>query len=590
MINVESKPIRILIIDDEPVIRQVLLAMLGEQYDCTTASSAEEGLALLKEGRFDLVLSDIDMGEMSGIEMIPHVLNASPETVVVMISGKRTIESAIDAMRVGAFDYIRKPFEMEQVLLAVARAASHHVLLAEKQQYESNLQELVKQRTEELDFLSYHDSLTKLPNRVLFEDRLTQALAAPGLHSLAVALLSLDRFKEVHDTLGHAIGFQVLREAGRRFSANLPEGDTVARFEGDEFGVLLTSVESAEAITGITSRIRDALKMPFKIEGNEIFITASVGVCLSPHDGQDAGTLLNNAGAARSRAIEQGGNLCEFYTADINTRALKRLDLEQKLRRAVERDEFEVFYQPKVDMEGEHVAGMEALVRWRHPESGLISPADFIPLAEETGLIVPIGEWVLRTACEQAKIWHEAGFALQLSVNLSVRQLYDQCLSKTILGIIGETRLDPYFLELEVTESAIMKNAAAAAATLNDLRRAGIKISIDDFGTGYSSLGYLKRLPIDILKIDKSFVQDIANDPDDGALVMAIITLAHNLRLRVVAEGVETEEQLKFLRLLRCDEWQGYLFSRPVPADAFVKLLTRGKLPAHEARLNSLST
>lgn len=577
MNNTNKGAARILIIDDEPVIRNLLSEILCEKYDCTAVCSAEEALEILRRENFQLVLSDINMSGMSGIQMVPQVRAAAPQTVVVMLSGENTIDTAIEAMRAGAFDYIQKPFALEHVEAAVKRALEHYFLLEQKRLYENHLSELVEQRTEELNYLAYHDSLTDLPNRHLFEDRLSQAvtLARHNRQILGILFLSVDRFKTIQDTLGHTLGYQLLKKFAARLEECVGAGATIARFEGDEFAVLLTRIDSAQNVVEIANRIFEAMNLPFAIEAHEMFINLSAGISLFPDDGADVQILLKNAGVALSRVREHGGGY-QFFTADMNAKALRRLTMEGNLRRALEREEFEVYYQPKVDTTSRRIVGTEALLRWRHPESGIISPAEFIPLAEETGLIIPIGEWILRTACAQSKAWQAEGFKIHLSVNLSARQFQQENLLKTITGIVGETGFNSHCLELEVTESSIMTNAEFAVETLNELKATGIKISIDDFGTGYSSLGYLKRLPIDVLKIDKSFVQDIAANPDDMALVMAIITLAHNLRLKVVAEGVETAEQLKFLQLLQCDEWQGYLYSKPVPADDFRNLLIEG--------------
>jgi diguanylate cyclase (GGDEF)-like protein len=585
MVSAVKNNAHILIVDDEPEIRNIVRGMLSESYRCRATNSAEEALSILRTEKFELVISDIKMDGMSGLEMIPRVKALAPDTVVMMLSGEQTIESAIEAMRVGAFDYIMKPFDIQHVEAAVRRALEHHSLLAAKRRHENHLEELVRQRTAELNHLAYHDALTDLPNRVLFEDRLTQALilAERNRQTLGILFLSLDRFKKIHDTLGRAIGDRLLQKVAERLRSSAHPGETVARFEGDEFALLLTQIGGTESedVVEVIYQINESLKLPFVIDDHELFTTVSIGISLYPDDGADAPTLLKNADAALYRAREQGGDNYQFYTADMNAKAMKRLTLENSLRRALERSEFEVYYQPVLDINTRKIVGMEALLRWHHPELGLVQPAEFIPLAEDTGMIVPIGEWALRTACTQGKSWQEAGFApLTLAVNLSARQFQQQNLSEVIARILQETGLNSHDLELELTESSIMKNAESAVRTLGELKAMGVKIAIDDFGTGYSSLGYLKRLPIDTLKIDRSFVRDITTDPDDAALVMAIITLAHNLRLKVIAEGVESEEQLSFLHLLRCDEWQGYLFSRPLPVEAFEDLLLQGQNPA----------
>jgi diguanylate cyclase (GGDEF)-like protein len=459
---------------------------------------------------------------------------------------------------------------------AVRRARDHHKLLEGKRRYENNLEELVRQRTAEVERLAYYDTLTDLPNRLLFEDRLAQALllAQRNRQILGTFFLALDRFKKINDTLGHAVGDLLLKDVAERVKHCVSESDTVARFDGEEFALLLTQVTGTEDLVEITRLINEALKPSFLLAGHEIYVTASIGISLFPFDGEDQNNLLKNAGAALYRAKMQGGNNYQFYTSDMNARALKRLALESSLRRAVEHEEFVIHYQPQVEMESRKIVGAEALVRWQHPKFGLLAPAEFIPMAEDTGLILLLGAWVLRTACAQTRWWQQAGIGdLRIAVNVSARQFQDKNLLDTVAQILSDTGLDSSCLELELTESSIMQNAESAIKTLTELREMGVKISIDDFGTGYSSLGYLKRLPIDILKLDRSFVTGATTDPDDAALVMAIISLAHNLKLKVIAEGVETEEQVRFLRLLKCDGGQGYLFGKPMPADLFRSLI-----------------
>lgn len=574
MKSTSYKSARILIVDDEPLVRNLLNAILSKSYDCTTAESAEEALSYLGKEAFDLVISDINMGGMSGIELISRVAVSSPDTVVMVISGNLTLDSPIEAIRGGAFDYIKKPFDVDQVEIAVDRALAHAALLASKRKHENHLEQLVAERTSKLNYLAYNDSLTGLPNRLFFEDRLTQTLLQQkGRGKVAVFFVSLDRFKGLRDTLGHSVGDRLLKEVAGRLEAVADNRATVARFEGDEFALLLGD-KSSDELVRFANDVFDAFNSPLAVGEDEIIISISIGISLSPDDGDDAQILLKNAGAALSHVRKHGGNNYQFFTSDIHDTALSRLALENELRRALERSEFELYYQPKIDMNTRKMVGMEALVRWNHPELGLVPPLDFIPLAEETGLIVPIGEWVLRDACAQSKKWHDQGYDLDVAVNLSPRQFQQKDLVEKINQIVRDTGFDPGFLNLEVTESSIMNNAESAVNVLHELRKTGIKISIDDFGTGYSSLGYLKQLPIDVLKIDKTFVNDVTSNPDDAALVNTVITLAHNLRLKVVAEGVETEDQLSFLNQSKCDEWQGFLFSKPVTAEAFARLLT----------------
>lgn len=566
----------ILVIDDDEQIRGLLTAVLVDNYDCHSAASAEEALKKLGSKTFDLILSDIDMGGMSGLELVPHVHSLSPDTVVVMISGHNEIETAIQAMRAGAFDYIAKPLVLQHVQAAVERALNQNSLLKERRRYKEQLEILLQQRTAEVDRLAYYDTITQLPNRALFEDRLTQAVAVAKSESqtFGVLFISFDQFKKVNDTLGHEAGDYLLSEFAKRLKSCVSETDTVARFGTDEFAVLQTPIVDANEIVETIGSLSQVLKFAFEVRGQELFATASVGVSLFPYDAEDAQTLMKNAGAALYKAKRSGGANYQFYTADMHSLAARRLALETKLRRALQNEEFLIHYQPRVSVDSLAVTGVEALVRWQDPQLGLVPPSEFIPLAEDTGLIVPIGEWVLRNACLQARRWQDAGFApMQMAVNISARQFQERDLSATVVRILDETRVAPQYLELEVTESSIVQKPEFAASVLTRLKGMGVKISIDDFGTGYSSLASLKRLPIDALKIDRSFVRDATTDPDDASLVMAIVTLAHNLRLKVIAEGVETEEQLRFLHLLRCNEIQGYLFSKPLPAESLVKLL-----------------
>jgi diguanylate cyclase (GGDEF)-like protein len=562
----------ILIIDDDAQIRGLLTELLSPKNDCTAVGSAEDALAILRSINFDLVISDINMGGISGLDLVPRVIAQNPDTVVVMISGQQTIDFAIEAMRVGAFDYITKPLDLRHVETAVKRALAHHELLTQKRRYENHLEELVKERTAEIEHLAYHDGLTDLPNRVLFTDRCAQALAIAQRNGnlVAVMLVSIDRFKKVTESLGHAAGDVVLTEAAARLQCCITNGDTVARFEGDEFALLLMHVKETGDLVEVARSVQEVFEAPFRLDRQEVCVTTSTGISLFPSNGGDTNTIMRNAVAALYRAKKQGGNNYQFYAADMNSRALKRLALETGMRRAIANQEFLTFYQPVVNLASGEIVGSEALVRWQHPELGLLPPARFIGLAEDTGLILEIGDLVMREACAQTRAWQERGFGrLRIAVNISARHFQQRNFSERLVEILGETRLDPTSLELELTETSIMENKDSAARLLRQIRNLGVKIAIDDFGTGYSSLSYLKLLPIDTVKLDRSFVKGATTDPDDAALVMAIVTLAHNLKLRVVAEGVETQEQGSFLRLLRCDEAQGYLFGKPMPAELF---------------------
>jgi diguanylate cyclase (GGDEF)-like protein/PAS domain S-box-containing protein len=435
-----------------------------------------------------------------------------------------------------------------------------------------------KQAEERLHYLANFDPLTGLPNRTLFSDRLSQALQRALRHkrSVAVLFLDLDRFKNINDTLGHAFGDLVLKNVSERLAACIREGDTVARLGGDEFVLILDNLAQEEDTRLIAQKVLSTLSSPFSVEGHEFFITTSIGIALYPNDGNTYESLIKNADTAMYRAKEKGKNNYQHYSPALNAKISERLAMETHLRRALERNEFELHYQPLVAPAWGRVIGVEALLRWKRPGVGMIPPSDFIPLAEETGLILPIGEWVLQTACAQNRAWQSAGLPpIRVAVNLSGGQFQQQHLVEDIAAILHETGLSPEYLELELTESIIMKSTEATVTTLRRMAELGIRISVDDFGTGYSSLSYLKRFPVSTLKIDRTFVGDLTTDPDDKAIVKAIITLAHSLKLGVVAEGVETREQLQFLQSLQCDYVQGELFSKPVPADKVAPLFAQ---------------
>lgn len=422
---------------------------------------------------------------------------------------------------------------------------------------------------------AYHDILTDLPNRMLFIDHLNLALtqARRHRHMMAVMFLDLDRFKSINDSLGHAIGDQLLKAVAYRLNNYLREGDTVARIGGDEYTVLLPQVSHEEDVMTIAQKIISAFQHLFTVNHHELHITASIGISLYPGDGDDVDTLLKNADIAMYHAKEQGRNNYQFYNPSMNIRTMERVILENSLRQTLERKELLLYYQPQVDIATRQIVCAEALLRWNHPELGMLNPMHFIPLAEETGLIIPIDEWVLETACAQNKKWQDAGHApLCVTVNLSAHQFQQPNLSETISEVLRRTGLDPRWLELEITESTAMQNIDTTIPNLTKLTEMGVTVAIDDFGTGYSSLSYLKKLPIQKLKIDKSFISGLTIDPDYEAIVNAVIAMAHTLKMRVVAEGVETEEQLSFLHSSHCDEIQGFLFSRPLPAEDFVEL------------------
>jgi diguanylate cyclase (GGDEF)-like protein len=437
-----------------------------------------------------------------------------------------------------------------------------------------------KHAEETLRFVATHDALTDLGNRAIFTEQLGRALARVSRYGrgLAVLFVDIDRFKVVNDTLGHTAGDRMLQECARRLKDCLRGSDTVARLGGDEFVIMIEDFSGPRDAIAVAQKILTGLGRPLVLEGQELLPSASIGIAIAPDDGSDIEMLLKNADIAMYRAKDQGRNNYQFYSSQMNKHTFERLAMESSLRKATERGEFLLHYQPKLHLETGAISGVEALVRWRHPDLGMVSPAQFIPLAEETGLIVQIGEWVLRTACEQGREWREAGLPpFRIAVNLSARQFAQKTLLSDVARIMDESGLPADSLEFEITESLVMQNPEHATQMLHKLRAMGITLALDDFGTGYSSLGYLKRFPINCVKVDRSFIKDIPNDKDDMAITRGVIALGHSLRLKVVAEGVETREQQDFLYENGCDEMQGYLFSKPLAADDVTRLLTDHK-------------
>jgi diguanylate cyclase len=563
----------VMMVDDEPTTIDVLQAFLeNEGYKrFVTTSDSTRALELITSQNPDVILLDLHMPQVTGFDILMSIRRDTRfrHTPVIVLTSATDSETKLKALQLGASDFLAKPVDPSELALRL-----RNTLAAKAYQ----------------DRLTFYDSLTALPNRRLFMDRLLWSLRCASRDRTLCAVLhvDLDHFKKINDSLGHEIGDRLLVAVGSRLQVclqDLPVAGTsyeadsqplLSRVGGDEFNLLLPEVKRVESAVRAAGGILAAMKEPFLIEGHEVFITASSGVAVFPNDGDSADALLKHAGVAMNQAKQQGRNTYQFYSPKMNARALERLKLENQLRRALDRNELLPFYQPKVDIRTGHVVGAEVLLRWNHPQRGQVSPAEFVPLAEDTGLITDFGAWVLETACNQNSAWQTAALPkIRLAVNVSARQFRDGKFVETLRRALQSSGLDPQFLILELTENTIMENAQENLDILHEIKEMGVKLSVDDFGTGYSSLSYLKQLPLDELKIDRSFIAGIRTEKDDAPIVTSIISMAHSLNLRVVMEGVETERQLLFSRDRGCDEYQGFLFSRPVCSSEF-ELIIRG--------------
>ena len=589
----------LLLVDDEENIVAALTRLLrGSGYRILRAYSGKEGLELLANNHVGVIVSDQRMPEMTGVEFFSRVKELYPKTMRIILSGYADLDSVKEAINRGAiYKFFTKPWDAEALCATVHEAFEHYELAQKKEQLALEIQsanamlanlnlelsKLVEQKNSQIERISHYDPLTNLPNRLLYLDRLGHELA----HALrdnrmvAVMFVDLDRFKQVNDSFGYPAADWLLQAVAERLKSLVRASDTVARMGGDEFAFVLTGMKQAHEAGEVAQKILASFaRDPLSVGDSEIFVSASLGISIYPFDGADAATLVRNADAALYHAKKEGRNNFQYYAAQMNASARQRLTLETELRRALEREEFVLYYQPKVDLGSGKITGMEALLRWQSAERGLVAPAEFIPLLEETGLILPVGEWVLHAACKQLQAWQTTGFpAIRMAVNLSALQFRQIDFAGIILDILKQNSFDPGTgsLELELTESMLMNNAEGTIATLDRLRETGVQFSVDDFGTGYSSLSYLKRFPIHSLKIDRSFVSGLEGNRDDAAIVAAIISLGHSLGLKIIAEGVETMGQLDCLRKMKCDEMQGYLFSRPVHAAEMTQLLQSGK-------------
>jgi diguanylate cyclase (GGDEF)-like protein len=575
----DKEVIKVLLVEDDEddyIITRDLLSEIAEKhYELEWVSSYDPALESMQENKCDVYLLDYRLGEHTGLDLLQEAIENGCTAPIILLTGQGDHQVDVEAMKAGASDYLIKGR-----INADSLERSIRYSIERKKSEKRILQ------------LAFYDSLTGLPNQTSYRDRLQQVIAHARRYNriAAVLFLDLDNFKRINDTLGHRAGDHLLKLVSERLNGTIRSSDslsrnrsdklqtTVARQGGDEFTLILTEIRNPEDAAKVAHRLVSKLSEPYKLEGYEVFITVSIGIAIFPVDGEDIDSILMNADAAMYHAKKQGKNNFQFYRLTMNERAMERLNLENDLRKALERDELLLHFQPKVGIESGKVVGMEALIRWQHPEIGMVSPAEFIPMAEETGLIVPIGEWVLQAACAQINAWQAQGLApIPVSVNISSQQFQHQELLITIGRLLESSGIPPERLMLEITESVIMQNTDSTFDILNTLTAMGLRLLIDDFVTGYSSVSYLKRLPVFAIKIDRSFINDIATNPDDAAIIKAIIAMAQNLKLKVVAEGVETEEQLAFLRDEQCDVMQGYLFSRPLPAEEVSKLLAQAK-------------
>lgn len=563
---------KVMIVDDEPIMMDVVQAFLEDAgySNFLTTDDPVRALDLMQRERPDVLLLDLIMPGKSGFDLLHEIRNdpALRFMPVIVLTAASDSDTKLQALELGATDFLAKPVDPSELILRLRNALAFKA-------YQ--------------DQLAYNDALTGLPNRQLFLERLDWSLRLARRHNKQFALLQigLDRFRQINDTLGHEIGDEVLKAAARRLSGSLRESDTLgklddsdegislSRLAGDEFMVLVSEIGQAEDASIIARRLLDTMQSPLILNGRELFVTVSVGIAIYPQDAEDPSELLTNVDLAMTQAKLRGRNTYVFHSPETNARSHERLTLETELRKAIERDQLELWYQPKLHTAGGRMVGAEALLRWTHPTMGPISPASFIPLAEETGLILPLGEMVLRRACRDAAVWQGEARALPVSVNVSSLQFRRGDMPEIIQSALQASGLPANSLIIELTESLLMDNAQANIDMLRSIKALGVHLSMDDFGTGYSSLAYLKRFPLDEIKIDQQFVRDLPADAGNSAIVGAVIAMAHGLGLKVTAEGVETQAQRDFLNQHDCDQFQGYLFSRPLPLQAFTDLLAR---------------
>jgi len=697
----------ILIVDDDPVVLKSLKDLLATRgIDANTAIGGREAIVCLDQKEYDLVLLDLQMPYVNGHDVMRHIKQQKMNLSIIVVSGETSFEAARDACSQGAYDFLRKPYATDELMITVKNALKEKSLEKQNKRIQNQLHEserlhrylvntspdiiyildqdghfsfindrietllgydnkeligkhysiLVHQKDLEvaryvfnerrvgdrasrnvelrlkckddssprffeastlpielssmgiyqnegdpkkktylgtygvarditerklaedtINFQAYHDLLTNLPNRALLRDRLSLAISQAKREDemLAVMFLDLDRFKNINDSLGHVVGDELLQQVSTRLKSCVREGDTLARFGGDEFTLLLPKItRGKEDVSSIAEKINDVLKDPFVIDNNELYVSASIGISIYPRDGTNMDLLIKHADIAMYHVKDTGKNNYKFYSDDMTTPYFQNLSLETGIHKALDNDEFHLMYQPQINLKTGEIVGVEALLRWDHPEHGMITPAEFVPFAEETGMIVEIGHWVLRNACAELRRWRDAGLPeIRMSINMSARQLAEKAIVKHISNILKDYGIPGHCLEIEITENTIMSDMDSVIQKLKALSKKGVFIAIDDFGTGYSSLSYLHKLPIHTLKIDRAFIKEVNMQHSGNSIINTIVAMARGLNLNVIAEGVETQQQLEYLQEIECSEAQGFLFGKPLPADVITQLL-----------------
>tara|TARA_R110002072_G_scaffold32211_3_gene98583 strand:- start:5196 stop:6926 length:1731 start_codon:yes stop_codon:yes gene_type:complete len=571
-----QKETKILLVEDNPGdvrLVEIMLKQAGSScFQLTCCKTMSEAVHEISNNGFDVALLDMSLPDGDGIENITLLKSRSPSLPIVVMTGRKDEEFAINAVKAGAQDYLVKG-QIDELQLSRAL----HYSIERK-----GLQE-------QITHLANHDQLTGLANRALFRMRLEHAISCAERRdeSVAVLYIDLDRFKSINDSLGHAVGDKLLSVVATRFLETVREIDTVARLGGDEFAILLENVSQTYNVAVIAEKIIEKISQLINIEGHDLHVGCSIGIALYPDCGEDVDAIINSADRALYKAKENGRNQHQFYAEEMNQQYLEQLNIDSELKNAFSKNEFVLHYQPKFDRISGAISGSEVLLRWNHPEQGMIYPGMFIPLLEKNGLISEVGRWVLESACKQHMLWQESGLDVgKIAVNLSGKQLAQRDFSNAVAGVISDTGISPESLELELTETLLIQDTESTMSVLNAFKSMGISIAIDDFGTGYNSFGYLKKFLIDTLKIDRSFIKHVTEKGSEAAITTAIIGLSKDLGINVVAEGVETLAQLEFLQDKKVDEIQGYYFSRPVTADAMEDILLQQKYPKTSYKLN----